>query len=270
MYDFYMGGTLDFEDDICILKLNQEYNRNCLYSHKFVYDYTDDRLQKLRDICNLDSLAGNGSEFTKMLRVTVGIGRFLEFGKSSNIDSFHAIEVLDKTKQGFKSNCFVAATVLSECFLSMGYVARVVRCMPIDLRFNECHCMTIAYAQDMNKFVAFDAAMGGCYIDSKGRPLGISEIRKNIIEGKEVHLRSIFKTRGQNIIAYLCKNMIRFQSHKVSKYGNETSKLFNIVNLNPITIPLRDKHNNNTQCNYEYTYNDECFWETNNDFTKIV
>lgn len=270
MYDFYMSEMLDFEDDICILKLNQEYNRNCMYSHRFIYDYTDERLQTLRDICNLDSLAGNGSEFTKMLRITFGIARVLELGPSSNIDSFHAIEVLNKTKQGFKSNCLVASTVLSECFLSMGYIARVVRCMPMDLRFNECHCMTIAYVKDMNRFIAFDAAMGGCYIDSKGTPLGISDIRKNIIEGKEFHIRSVFKIQDKNIIAYLCKNMIRFQSHAVSKYGNEITRSSNIINLNPITIPLRDKHSDCTQCTHKYIYNDNCFWETDKNFIKKV
>lgn len=65
MYDFYMSEMLDFEDDMCILKMNQEYNRNCLYNHKFIYDYTDKRLQTLRDICNLDSLAGRAVSLQK-------------------------------------------------------------------------------------------------------------------------------------------------------------------------------------------------------------
>lgn len=265
-----MNEMLDFEDDMRILKLNQEYNRNCVYSHRFIYDYTDERLQKLRDICNLDSLAGSGDEFTKMLKITLGISRILELGSSLNIDSFHAIDVLNDTKRGFKSNCFVASTVLAECFLSMGYIARVVRCMPIDLRFNECHCMTIAYVNDMNKFIAFDPSMGGCYIDFKGIPLGISDIRKNIIERKELHIRSIFKIQDRDIIAYLCKNMIRFQSHAVSKYGNEMSRSSNIINLNPVTIPLRDKLNGREKYTYKYIYNDDCFWETDNNFIKIV
>lgn len=268
MYDLYMNGMLDFEDDICILKSNQTYDRSCLYSHRFIYDYTDQRLKTLREMANLDSLSGNGNEFSKMLKITFGIARTLELGVSSNIDTFHAIEVLKKTKQGFKSNCFVAATVLTECFLSMGYIARVVRCMPLDLRFNECHCMTIAYVPDMSKFVAFDAAMGGCYIDSKGIPQGIAEIRKNIIDGKKFHIRSIFRMKDENIMAYLCKNMIRFQSHEISQYGNEVLKSSNIINLNPITIPIRDKYSKDAQYKYTYLYNDECFWERNNTFIK--
>lgn len=266
-----MNDMLSYEDDICILKLNQYYNGNCPYNHIFIYDYTDERLQKLRYICNLDSIAGHGSEFTKMLRITFEVARLLNLGVSTNINSFHAIEVLNKSKHGFKSNCFVTATVLTECFLSMGYIARVVRCMPIDLRFNECHCMTIAYVQDFNKFVAFDAAMGGCYIDSKGIPQGIADIRRNIIEGKEIHIRSIFNMQNKNIIAYLCKNMIRFQSHKISKYGNEIFNPSNttcIVNLNPITIPLQNK--NNSKNEHIYIYNDECFWENSNNFIKIL
>ena len=270
MYDFYMNKMLDFDDDLCLLKLNQEYNCNYLYSNRFVYDYTDERLQKLRDICDLDSLAGNGSDFIRMLKITCGISRTLDLGISSNLDSFHAIDVLNKTKQGFKSNCFVAATVLTECFLSMGYVSRVVRCMPIDLRFNDCHCMTIAYVNDMNKFIAFDAAMGGCYVDSKGIPLGIADIRKNIIERKPVHIRSIFKIQDTSIIAYLCKNMIRFQSHIVSKYGNEISNTSDFINLNPITMPICNKQNDYGEYTHIYVYNDDLFWEVDNNFIKII
>lgn len=272
MYDFYMKGMLNHEDDMNILIANQEYEHVSSESIKFTYNFTDDCLERLREKYQLKSIAGNGSEFMKLLRVTFWLASTLMFGQPESTESFHSLDILEKTNQGFRSNCFIAATVLTECFLSLGFIARMVRCMPIDLRFDECHCMTIAYLESLNKFVAFDAAMGGCYINSNGVPMHIIEIRNALINGDDIKVRSIFPNVSiTKIKPYLTKNMIRFQSHRDSRYGCELNVTHDvIVNLNPITIPIKNKISisSNKCIEHLFVYNENVFLEDHSDNSK--
>lgn len=265
MDNFYMQGMLDYEDDVNILIENQKYN-DVFEPIDFTYCFSDPNLKELRERYDLETIAGKASELARLIRITLWLANTLQFGTSEGIESFHALDVLEKTQKGFKSNCFVAATVLTECFLSMNVVARMVRCMPIDLRFNECHCMTIAYVREYKKFIAFDPAMGGYYIDNSGKPMSITDIVTAITNRRRVKIRSIFYDSDyvKNIELYLSKNLVRFQSHKNVMYGNEIlGKNDIMVNLNPITIPIKNKTSliGDKVTQHIFTYNNKVFWE---------
>lgn len=269
MNDFYMKGMLNYEDDMNILIANQQYDHISSEPVNFTYNFTDNRLEHLCEKYQLKKIAGNGSEFIQLLRITFWLASTLILGQSESTESFHALEVLEKTNQGFRSNCFVAATVLTECFLSLGFNARMVRCMPIDLRFNECHCMTIAYLRSLNKFVAFDPAMGGCYINSNGGPMHILEIRNALINGDDIKIRSIFPNISiTKIKPYLTKNMIRFQSHRDNKYGCESNVKHDVmINLNPTTMPIKNKIGiiSHKCIEHIFVYNESIFLENHSE-----
>lgn len=274
MYDFYMHGMLEYEDDVNILIENQKFSDKAEHID-FTYDFSDPRLVILREKYNLDKIAGKGSVLTRLTRITFWLAKTLQFGTSQDTDSFHALEVLEKTKRNYKSNCFVAATTLTECFLAMNYIARMVRCMPLDLRFNECHCMTIAYVSEYKKFIAFDAAMGGYYIDESGNPMSIPDIITALVNRRTVKMRSIFINNDfvKNIEVYLAKNLIRFQSHKNTMYGNEiTGKSDIMINLNPVTLPIKNKTVliNDISTQHIFIYNREAFWEDNKTEFNII
>lgn len=265
MYNFYMNGMLDYDDDINILSSNNIYSRSEQHPINFSYSFSDYRLKELRELYSLDSIAGNGNDFTKMLKITFWLASVLKFGNATETNSFHALEILYKTQHnGFTSNCFIAATVLTECFLSMGVTARMIRCLPIDLRYDECHCMVMAFIKEYNKFIAFDAAMGGCYFNNHGIPLGIPDIRDSLISNDSILLRGIFSTDfTKNITHYLAKNMVRFQCHLETRYGNEIKNTHDtVINLNPTTIRLKDKKVwlNNAWVQHVFVYNDRFFW----------
>lgn len=260
---FYLYGALCYNDDINTLSLNNSYNDVVLENLDIQYDYSDDRLLELKSKYKLDQIAGSGNDFSRALRITLHIANLLNFGYPCDTSSFHAIEVLERTSLGFKSNCFIAATVLTECLLSLGYEARMIRCMPIDLRFNECHCMTLSKIRTLNKHIAFDPAMGGIYIDNLGRPMGIGEIKNALIDNVEFKLRSIFPIQQQIIKMYLAKNLVRFQSYQISKYGNEIgNQSKHYINLNPTSIPLLNKKTyvNDIEICHTYIYNSKQFW----------
>ena len=75
-----------------------------------------------------------------------------------------------------------------------------------------------------NKFIIFDAGMGGCYVDSKGTLLSIPEMRELIIYQKTFYIRSIGDINSKELAKYWAKNLVRFQSHMNIKYGNERRK----------------------------------------------
>lgn len=264
MVDLYMQGMIEPCDDRNILIANQGYF-NSGKTIDFTYNMSDPRLIQLREKYNLEKIAGTGSDFFKLMRITYWVAKKLLFGYNKSLSFFHALDVFELTEKGFRSNCFVAATILTECFLALNYPARMVRCMPIDIRFNECHCMTIAYLNDEKRFVAFDSAMGGFYQNSFGIPMGISDIRESVITQQPFKIRSIFQSSYIRAVeSYLSKNLVRFQSHQHTKYGNETENYYDVmVNLNPITLPIKDKETvwDTKVTKHIFLYNDTLFWE---------
>ncbi len=261
-YDFYRHGSLEYEDDLNILLAHQQYSEIAGDPFRFTYDYSDERLNQLRHQYQLDDIAGNGTQFIQLLRLTFWLSKRLAFGHVHTVENVHALAILSEEYNNY-ANCYIAATVLLEIFLSLGYVARMVRCLPIDLRYDECHCVTIAYINELKKFVAFDPAMGGCYIDNNGYPLNIADIRRYLISNEKFYIRSIFNIDQDNIRKYLVKNMIRFQVHEKAMYGREISSENDVfIHLNPMNIPIKTKDyiNGNKHVKHIFINNDASFW----------
>lgn len=95
MYDFYMHGMLNYEDDINILIANKEYSNQWTDKATFSYDYTDPRLTQLRKKYALEDIAGVGDDFIKLLRITFWLSKHLKFGAPHSTESFHALDVIE-------------------------------------------------------------------------------------------------------------------------------------------------------------------------------
>ena len=262
-----MNGSITDQDDINILRMHSCYDELAISPIGYLYDFTDSRLQLLRTKCNLDRIAGQGSQFAKMLKIVFSVSKMLQLGYSNYAEPFDALKLLELQDKGVKSNCYMAAVFLTECFLSMGYFAKTVRCLPLDLRFNECHCLTVAYVSEFGKFVAFDAGMGGCYVSLDGAPLSVSEMRNLIIEQKMFKLRSIYRLNNDRIVSYLSKNMVRFQTLQISKFGTANKQEFETrVFLHPTNLPMNNKHSyiDSRIVKHMYVYNEKMFWNMRN------
>lgn len=101
--------------------------------------------------------------------------------------SFDAKYILDMTKkEGMQSNCYMYSVVLNEVYLSMGFHSRMVRCMPIDLEFRDCHCVTEVFSEEYQKWIVFDAANRAYYINKSLTPL-------NLFSNQSIWLRAFCK-----------------------------------------------------------------------------
>lgn len=177
----------------------------------------------------------------------------------------NSMNILNKTEEKhIGSNCWMYATVLNELLLCLGYHSRMVRCMPVDLRFDDCHCVTGFYDDSREQWCVLDAAYNCLYSDSRNIPLSFMELRKRLAYGVE-----IYDGAGKEITSYvrdsLCKNFYRFQCYSVSMYNMESSSGDKILyNLVPVDCHLTDKHleysYKNTKLDILYTHNPDIFF----------
>ena len=131
-----------------------------------------------------------------------------------------AINILQFSKQNKSGvNCRNHAIVLTEVLLALGYSARTICCMPIDLTSYDNHTMTAVYSKKANKWLALDAANCCWYCDDQFEILSFDEIRKNLIERKKIEINftsrfydrlNIKQKEKKQLLQYLWKNMFRF------------------------------------------------------------
>jgi hypothetical protein len=85
-------------------------------------------------------------------------------------------------------NCRGLATVLNECYLSMGFKSRFVTCMPRDSVFTDCHVINMVWSNDLKKWLWMDPTNDAYVMNEQGQLLGIAEVRERLINGKPLIL----------------------------------------------------------------------------------
>lgn len=143
-------------------------------------------------------------------------------GKMLIVTQFSSLTI-DKIKENSnrKLSCWVYSLYLTECFLSIGIPARMIRCLS-GLKFdNECHCVVVAYCDEYKKNVLFDVANNTVYYSYTGEPLSLPEFRDYIINKKRIFYIQKGNHDKESLINYWVKNLSIFQSYEIQRYGNE-------------------------------------------------
>ncbi|MBO5197702.1 MAG: hypothetical protein J6B85_04170 [Lachnospiraceae bacterium] len=261
-------GTVGFEDKVSFLKIFSQFNET-EQKKDFVFSYQlqDYRLDYLKKKYNYTNNIDINQEFRSMVALTIWVNEHLVGdGMCIPPSEFHADYILESTKtMGLHSNCYMHAVVLNEVFLSVGFFSRMVRCMPVDLNYNDCHCVTEAFSFEWNKWIVFDASNRAYYINKKRIPLNLIEIREHIANKKQVLVPMMGRARNEDLIQYLAGNLVRFESFKESKYGNECGgferTLFHFQSQN---YPISDKKvfypESGEYINHVHTSNPHLFW----------
>lgn len=233
----------------------------------YTYD-TPERywLKKLRSRYRIDQIAGDNGEFRQMSNLMVWVYDTLKYDGELIIDThkFNSLNIISRTeKKGISSNCWMYATVLNEVFLAMGFKSRRIRCMSADLEDKECHCVTIVYSNEFNKWIMFDAANKAFFVDKQALPMSLQELRESLITEQKIYLPKATTSDFEKIKRYWYKNIVRFQAYSHSAFNFESSKKEKkIYNLNPKAIVVEDKvtFNNRVKQNYINISNPNIFW----------
>lgn len=251
---------------------------------KFTYqDKENPNLVALRNGFKLDSIAGKGNEVSKIINLLHWIHNLIPHdGQHANPEvknAMNMIAVCKKDKRGL--NCRGLATVLNECYLSLGIKSRFVTCLPKDHEDTECHVINMVYSNDLKKWLWIDPTNDAYVMNEKGELLSIEEVRERLINNGPLivnpdanwnHKESVKKENY--LYNYMAKNTYRFECPLVSEYNSETwfdGKSITFVDLLPIDYdtqePIKKEGKNKitgTTFIYFKTNNPSLFWQTPN------
>jgi len=211
------------------------------------YDYTDNRyipkftyqspensnLQRIRQDLKLDSIAGKGSELSQIFNLLHWVHNLVRHdGSSDNPTLKNAIELINVCKAENRGvNCRMLATILNECYLSMGIKSRYITCMPKETEFDDCHVINMVYSKELEKWIWIDPTFDSYVMDEKGNLLGIQEVRERLVKGLPLVLnadanwnRENLQTKEDYLDNYMAKNLYRLQTPLNSEYDTETWK----------------------------------------------
>ena len=257
------------------------------------YDYTDNRfvpkftyqssensnLQRIRQDLKLDSIAGKGSELSQIFNLLHWVHNLVRHdGNSDNPTLKNAKELINICKAENRGvNCRMLATILNECYLSMGIKSRYITCMPKETNFDDCHVINMVYSKELEKWIWIDPTFDSYVMDEKGNLLGIQEVRERLVKGLPLVLnadanwnRENLQTKENYLYNYMAKNLYRLQTPLNSEYNTETwksGKEVTYIELLPIdgieqTPQKKEQTNNSTGVKFIYykTNNPNLFW----------
>jgi hypothetical protein len=247
---------------------------------KFTYQSPDNpNLVRVRHDLQLDSIAGKGNELSQIFNLLHWVHNLIKHdGGSNNPILKNAIDLVKVCKMENRGvNCRMMATVLNECYLSLGIKSRYITCMPRETNFDDCHVINMVYSKDLDKWIWIDPTFDAYVMDEKGNLLGIQEVRERLIKKQPLVLnadanwnRQNLQTKEQYLETYMAKNLYRLETPVVSEYDTETwkaGKEVSYVELLPLdgieqTPQRKDQTNNATGVKFTYfkTNNPNLFW----------
>lgn len=215
------------------LKQAKKYNFNDNRTiPKFEYqDKNDPNLVALRKELNLDSIAGTGSEELKIINLLHWIHNLIPHdGNHENPVVKNAMSMINECKREARGlNCRGLATVLNECYLSLGIKSRFVTCMPKDTIFDDCHVINMVYLEGKKKWIWIDPTNNAYVMNEMGELLSIQEVRERLVSDKPIILNpdanwnnKSSATKEDYLYNYMAKNLYRFECPLRSAYNSET------------------------------------------------
>lgn len=152
---------------------------------------TDDNLKKLRDIYDLETVAGQGSEIDQIINLMIWVyslaGHANEPAIPTERNAFAFIHMA-KVEQK-QINCYMKTVILNEVYLSMGFCSRHTHLLPHSKEERESHFVTSVYSRTLGKWILMDPDFGVYVTDEKGNILGVVEIRRRLIEGEPFEVK---------------------------------------------------------------------------------
>lgn len=217
------------------LRKGAKYNiKDDRFIPEFSYQAMDNPdLIRIRKELKLDSIAGNDSELSKVFNLLHWVHNLIRHdGGSNNPTLKNAIDLIKVCKAENRGvNCRMLATILNECYLSMGIASRYITCMPRETKFDDCHVINMVYIKTLKKWIWIDPTFDAYVMDEKGVLLGIQEVRERLINAKPLILnadanwnRSNLQTKEEYLQTYMAKNLYRLQTPLISEYDTETWK----------------------------------------------
>ena len=257
-------------DYVYILKQADKYEKSDTAGlPRFEYENANSRpLKDVKDLFNLDSIAGQGDEISKIINLMDWVHNTIRHdGNNYALCEVDAIDFFNYHKATGKGiNCRGLAVTLNECYLSMGFKSRFITCMPKDANDPDCHVINSVYSETLGKWLWMDPTFNAYVKDENDNFLSIEEVRERLISGRPLVLNSdanwnnkTQQTKEKYLDTYMAKNLYWLQCPAVSKFNVESRYHYRdetYISLLPIGYK-RDKGSRNDVIVHDPEY----FWQ---------
>lgn len=257
-------------DYLYILQNAPEYTRTQSVDSlpQIVYAQADEPdLKRVRDYFQLDSVAVPGDELATIKRILTYIhDKIRHDGQNGNPKGGNnSINFAEACKDGSCGlNCRGLATVLNECYLSMGIPSRVITCMP-KTYISDCHVINAVYSSTLGKWLWIDPTNNAWVTDEQGNLLSVQEVRARLRSGQPVRVNEEANWNNEKktttedyLYEYMAKNLFYLESW--TRYGFNTESdhenLINYIFLQPTGCDSGQRNPRNYSVN-----DDRYFWQ---------
>jgi hypothetical protein len=182
-------------------------------------DSRDAESEELRQLFPLDSIAGPGSDLSRMRRLLVWVHhRFRWDGNKENPRCATVGRMMDSCMTaGLTLNCGGLAASYAAACRSVGIPARQIVCLPFDRADHDCHSVTIVYSDSLRRWVYMDPTFNAWWTDRAGNLLGLEQSRVLLAAGDTVLVNPGADLNGSPRdplahLAYMSKNLFCFKT----------------------------------------------------------
>ena len=241
----------------------------------------DANLHALRKGLNLDSVAGFGSDVTRVLHLMHWMHDLVPHdGGKGNPAVKNAMSMITVCKRDHGTlNCRGLAIALNECYLALGYQSRYVTCLPKDSLGidNDCHVIDMVFIPSLKKWIWIDPTFDAYVMNENGELLGLEEVRQRLIDHRPLILNPDANWNHRNgeskegyLFNYMAKNLYRLECPVNSCYDLEThaaGKEISYIELLPLDYfkqgPDKESYSgsDSTHTYIYHTNNATAFWK---------
>ena len=204
----YYSSLQQGEPNLEYRHIDLEYAKKGTSGFRYDFDFLDE-YARLKEMYDLEDIAGNGSALSKALNIMQWLADKTYYCGWSNLGGVEIFSILEYAfKGGFDHaiRCDQKSIALSECLLAVNIFAYPV--MIEDYEYNDsgdaitsinCHNCTHIYIPEEKKWIMLDPSFNAFFTDESGSILNIMEI-KDTLKRKEPVILSQYSLNGHEDI----------------------------------------------------------------------
>ncbi|MDE6300869.1 MAG: transglutaminase-like domain-containing protein [Muribaculaceae bacterium] len=257
----------EVKTDLEILKESPAYKGDTIQKPEFVYAQPSDSLLRLsRERFNLDSIAGNGDEISRIKNLLYWIHNNIEHDGSNGLapGARNLRNTYDCSKRdscGY--NCRALAICLTEALLAEGIPARYLTCESKNWDTdNDCHVICVAWSESLGKWIWIDPTFAAYVTDENGLLLHPGEVRYRLqhdmplILNDDANWNNRYKEDQEHYLdEYMAKNLYIMSANTLNQAEPEGETIHNKGKV----VALIPEGSNYTNAHI-ITTDEEWFW----------
>lgn len=261
----------EVKTDLDILKESPAYQRDTIQKPEFVYAQPSDSLLRLtRERFNLDSIAGDGNDISRIKNLLYWVHNNITHDGSNGLapgprNLRNTYECSKRDSCGY--NCRALAICLTEALLAEGIPARYITCESKKWDTdNDCHVICVAWSESLGKWIWVDPTFAAYITDENGLLLHPGEVRYRLQNDLPLILNSDANWNNQSqqdkeyyLDEYMAKNLY-IMSANILNQAEPEGETTHFVGKVAAIVPINSNYDNA----HIITTDDEWFWSAPN------